>query len=269
MNDADFMESRVRELSARAYRNNYLTHTSFLGSAEQAAFFDALRKLGVPKNVPEVNGSRYLLNGGHPDAERVMAIFLPSYLTEEDFLNSENENPAVISCIKAEPLLRKFSDDLTHRDVLGALMNLGIERETVGDILIDREEASAYIFLASELTNLVEEELIRIRHTSVKCSAIPLSACSASPEFEIREGSVASERLDAVIGFVFRLARGKAQTLISREAVFVDGRLAVSVGMTLKPRNRVSVRGFGKFVYEGMMSETKKGRSVVRVRVYR
>ncbi len=269
MNPTDYMPARLRELANRAYQNNYITHTAFLGSAEQADFYSALAKLGVPKTVPELDGVPYLLWGGHPDAERVMAVFLPSYLTPEAFYEQENEAPSVLACLKAEPLMRKFSDDLTHRDFLGALMNLGIERETIGDILIDRENASAFLFIAADLAHLVTEELVRVKHTSVSCRQIPPSECTVRPEFEVREGSVASERLDAVLAFVFRLARGKAQELITREAVFVDGRTAVSAGADLTPGSRVSVRGFGKFIYDGAVNTTKKGRTFVRVRVFK
>ena len=269
MIETDYMAGRIKELADRAYKNDYITHTAFLGASEQASFHSALRKLGVPKLVTEVAGVPYLLWGGHSEAERVMAFFLPSYLTPETFMEQENEAPSVLTCMKAEPLMRKFSDDLTHRDFLGALMNLGIERETIGDILIDREDASAYIFVTADLAPIIKEELVRVKHTSVACREIALSECTARPEFEVREGSVASERLDAVLAFVFRLARGKAQELITREAVFVDGRTAVSAGADLAPGSRVSVRGFGKFIYDGTSAATKKGRNFIKVRIFK
>ena len=269
MNETDFLSRRLLELAGRTRQNDYLTHTAFLGLSEQAAFHTALTKLGVPRMVPELDGVPYLLWGGRPDAERVMAVFLPSYLTPEDFLAQENETPSTLACIKAEPLMRKFSDDLTHRDFLGALMNLGIERETIGDIMIDRENASAYIFITPEMAPIVREELVRVKHTSVSCREIPPKECTVQPEFEVREGSVASERLDAVLAFVFRLARGKAQELITREAVFVDGRTAVSAGAGLTPGSRISVRGFGKFIYDGTVNTTKKGRNFIKVRIFK
>ncbi len=267
--ETDYIAGRIKELADRAYQNEYVTHTAFLGASEQAAFHTALKQLGVPKMSTEIAGVPYLLWGGHPEAERVMAVFLPSYLTPETFYEQENEAPTVLACLKAEPLMKKFSDDLTHRDFLGALMNLGIERETIGDILIDRENATAYIFVTADLASVLEKELVRVKHTSVSCRQIPPSECTLQPEFEVREGSVASERLDAVLAFVFRLARGKAQELITREAVFVDGRTAVSAGADLAPGSRVSVRGFGKFIYDGTTNTTKKGRSFIRVRVFK
>ena len=183
MIETDYMAGRIKELADRAYKNDYITHTAFLGASEQASFHSALRKLGVPKLVTEVAGVPYLLWGGHSEAERVMAVFLPSYLTPETFMEQENEAPSVLTCMKAEPLMRKFSDDLTHRDFLGALMNLGIERETIGDILIDREDASAYIFVTADLAPIIKEELVRVKHTSVACRS------SASPAARPRSSS--------------------------------------------------------------------------------
>ena len=97
---------------------------------------------------------------------------------------------------------------------------------------------------------------------------VPAGECVVRPAFEIREGSVASERLDAVLAFVFRLSRQAAQDKVAAEEVFVDGVTASSAGMSLKTGSRVSLRGCGKFVYEGELHETRKGRCFVRVKLF-
>ena len=189
------------------------------------------------------------------------------FFTAESFLLQEEAEPEVVSCMEVRPVNRKFADELTHRDYLGALMNLGLERDRIGDILTDSE--NAYLFVMKENAELICSELIRIRHTSVVCHPVPASSCTIRPEFEEREGSVSSERLDAILAMVYHLSRGKAQELVEQELVFVDGRTAFSGGYDLKPGSRVSVRGHGKFQYLGAGAQTKKGRFYAKVKIWK
>ena len=269
MADSDYMEGRIRDLARSAYMNDYITYTDFLSISEQAAFHTVLRKLGVPDNVDRVEGAQYLLYGGFDEAERQSVIFLPSWLDAASCKAQEAEDPQVVACLKVSPAAAKYAEVLTHRDYLGALMNLGITRGQIGDILIDREDSSAYVFVFKNMVDFICSELARVRHTTVVPIEVSPSSCTVRPEFEIRDGSVASPRLDAVLSFVCRLARGKAQELIEREAVTVDGQIALSGAHELKEGARVSVRGFGKFVFTGTLGTTKKGRSYIEVKVYK
>ena len=137
-------------------------------------------------------------------------------------------------------------------------------RETAGEPLTEREKK-----LMKENAELICSELIRIRHTSVVCHPVPASSCTIRPEFEEREGSVSSERLDAILAMVYHLSRGKAQELVEQELVFVDGRTAFSGGYDLKPGSRVSVRGHGKFQYLGAGAQTRKGRFYAKVKIWK
>ena len=269
MADSDYMEGRIRDLARSAYMNDYITHTDFLSASEQASFHAALRKLGVPPLADRVEGAQYILCGGFDEAERQTAVFLPSWLDAETFRAQEEEAPQIVACLKISPAAAKFADALTHRDYLGALMNLGITRGQIGDILIDRSDSSAYVFAFKDMADFICSELARVRHTTVIPREFSPSTCTVRPEFEIRDGSVASPRLDAVLSFVCRLARGKAQELIEREAVIVDGQIALSGAHELKEGSRVSVRGFGKFVFMGSRGTTKKGRNYIEVKIYK
>ena len=76
------------------------------------------------------------------------------------------------------------------------------------------------------------------------------------------------ERVDAVLSMVYHLSRARAQELIERELVFADGRTVRSAAHELREGSRVSVRGFGKFIYDGVLKTTKKDRRMVSVRVF-
>ena len=262
----DFLAGRIRDLATRAYNNSFVTHTNFLSVSELNTFYQILASEGVSSNVHEYCGSRYVVYGGFDEAERAMVAFLPDYLDEEGFLLAEKENPSVLNCIRIAPVNNKFADELNHRDYLGSLMNLGIERDQIGDILAGTNEA--YIFATTEMSEMICEELIRIKHTSVKCQVVNPSECDIRPEFEEIQGSVASERIDAILAFVYHLSRSEAQKLIESESVFIDGRTAYSGGYDLKEGARVSVRGHGKFIYLGQQNVTRKGRLFVSVKKF-
>lgn len=266
------LTKRVKELSRKAYQDNYVTHTQFLSASEQADFLEAAGKNAVDpadssQSSGRFQGVPWILYGGWEEAERRVLCFLPDYLDAESFRLQEDAEPEVLCCLEVRPVNRKFADALTHRDYLGALMNLGLERDRIGDILTDGEVA--YLFVMRENAELIEDELIRIRHTSVRCRRLPASSCTIRPVFEEKEGSVASERLDAILAMVYHLSRGGAQELIENEAVFVDGRTAFSGGYDLKPGSRVSVRGHGKFQYLGAGATTRKGRIYARVKIWK
>lgn len=280
--DREYLAGRIRELAHKAYQNDFLTHTNFLSVSEIADFHEILRRAGQNPTVRSYEGVPYVLYGGRVtnsvngadtaletpgDEERQVVCFLPSYLDEETFLLGEQAAPSVVSCIEIAPVNRRFADVLSHRDFLGSLMNLGIERDLIGDILTD--ETVAYVFVMKDIAEYICKELTRVKHTTVLCKEVLPAECTIVPQFEEVEGSVASERLDAILSMVYHLARGKSQELIEAEQVFVDGRTAYSGGYDLRAGARVSVRGHGKFIYLGAAHETRKGRLFVRVRVYK
>ena len=269
MEESEYLAGRIRELSNKAYQNEYVTHTEFLSASEIAAVYEIMARQGMPAGVNVCNGVSFCLYGGWEEADRNVLCFLPSYLDEEAFCLQGAADPQVVSCIRVRPVNARFADDLIHRDYLGALMNMGIERDQIGDILAVRGSEDAFIFVMKDIAKVICAELIRIRHTSVRCEEVLPGECNICPEFEEIEGSVASERLDAILAFVYRLSRAQAQQLIEAQDVFVDGRSAFSGGYDLKTGARVSVRGYGKFQYEGTGGTSKKGRLFAKVKLYK
>ncbi|WP_029231363.1 YlmH/Sll1252 family protein [Butyrivibrio sp. VCB2006] len=263
----DFLAGRIRDLATKAYMNGFVTHTDFLSLSEIAMFYQILASEKVPSNVHEYCGAKYVVYGGMEDAERAMICFLPDYMDEETFLLSEKQENEVLKCVHIKPLNNKFADDLNHRDYLGSIMNLGIERDQIGDILAGDKES--YVFTTPDIANMLEKELIRIRHTSVRSQIVNTAECDIKPKFEEISGSVASERIDAILAFVYHLSRSEAQKLIESESVFIDGRTAYSGGYDLKAGARVSVRGHGKFIYQGTTNTTRKGRLFVSVKLFK
>lgn len=196
--------------------------------------------------------------GGYEYAERQMAMFLP-----DAFFYEEEAFPYPISALEIKPLSKKFAEDLNHRDFLGALMNLGIERNLLGDILV--KEKAAYIFCCERIAPYICENLFRIRHTQVCAKKSALTEFHYEPEVACITGSVASLRLDAVLAMVYKKSRSETNAGIVAGLAFVNGRLTQNISHILKEGDIVSFRGFGKFKVESIGGQSKKGKTYLTV----
>lgn len=171
-----------------------------------------------------------------------------------------------IQAVVISPLNKKFAEELSHRDYLGSVMNLGVERSKFGDIIVMDKEA--VVFLCEEIADYVTDNLTRIRHTAVQCTRRELADISYTPSYTELKGTVPSVRLDTVMSVAFPMSRSKLTAYITAGKVFVNGKLITSNGFRLEEGNLISVRGLGRISYEGILSETKKGRYYISVRKY-
>ena len=148
MDHSTFQEDRLRELSRRADRIGQPMFSDFLDLGEQTL----LRRLDHKLDTP------FSLYGGYPDAERQMAVFLSGAFSvaPEDF---------PLCLLRFRPKAPRFASLLSHRDVLGALMGLQVERALLGDIII--EETGIYVFAAERLAYFLAEELTQAGRTAL------------------------------------------------------------------------------------------------------
>lgn len=245
----ELLIKRIQELANKAERRGCVTFTDFLNLNEQNILHQTLQKFSW------IKGETF---GGYEGGERRIAAFVP------DSLYYDWEYP--ISCIRIRPLNAKFAEDLSHRDILGALMHLGIERDKTGDIAVCQNEF--YLFCHDSMAELICRELTRIRHTSVYCEICSQEDFSYTPELKKITGSVASVRLDAVMALAFQSSRSSLLSLIEEAKVFVNGKLITTNAYVLKEKDIVSVRGLGRFRYIGVLGQTKKGRCMVEIEKY-
>lgn len=244
------LQKRFLELAEKAYARGIYTFTPFLGLAEQDIFARTERELSyVPHDA----------FGGAEGCERVMIRF-----GSEDLCGYEQPFPIV--CIHAAPVSRKFADPLTHRDLLGALMNLGIDRAQLGDILL--REDGAYLFATETIAPFVCDNLNRAKHTSLTCSIAETLPEGSLFTREPRECVVASQRIDGVAAHVFHLSRSELADLIRAGKLFLNGRQCVGGSDLLKDGDVVSLRGHGRFLYRGAQRTTKSGKLRVLVECY-
>ena len=244
------LQKRLTELSRVAYHRGIVTFSDFLN----------LNELNILHTTPKDQWmTRYETFGGYGFSERQMVAFLP------DALYYEYQYP--IQAIQITPSSRKFAEELSHRDYLGAVMNLGIERSKIGDILT--QDGSAILFVNEDLASYITEQLTRVKHTVVNAAPVFDFREDYQPDYETIKGSVASIRLDTVLSLAFPLSRSKLTSYIEAGRVFVNGKLISSNGYRLKEGDIISVRKMGRILYDGILSETKKGRYMITVRKFR
>ena len=251
MTDEDiFMQKRLLDLSEQSYRNNHYTFTGFLTLAEQDLFYQLLAQRP---------GMEYTISGGSEGCERCLIRF-----GSEESLGYEEPFPIV--CVEIAPALKKFAEDLGHRDFLGALMNLGIERSTIGDILPG--EGEAFLFCQDTIAEFICDNLEQIRHTHVKCEVVD-AAAEVPQEEPVRQViQVASPRVDAVISKVYNKSRSDCLELFRAGKVYVNGRLCENNSKSLEAGDVVNARGYGKFRISGEPHATRKGKLAIEAEVY-
>lgn len=245
------LQKRLKELADRSYQNNQYTFTAFLGMSEQQVYYDLQRELQYAGPV---------LTGGCMLSERKVIRF-----GKPDLLGYEEEFPIV--CMSIVPNTPKFAENLTHRDFLGALMNLGIERNRIGDIFV--QEKQAIMFCLENVTDFIIENLGQVRHTKVHCNVIETPESLQAPEPEEVSVSVASVRIDGVVSKLYNISRNASIELFRGGRVFVNGKLVENNSYALKENDAITVRGFGKFIYSGSVGETKKGKERILLKVFR
>ena len=234
------LKKRITDLANQSYRNNMFTFTSFLSLAEQQLIDEVKRELG---------SIQVTLFGGNDLSERAVARF-----GNPEELGYEENFPIV--CVHIKPLIKKFADSLSHRDFLGALMNLGIERSTIGDINVRENEC--YLFCLDKMASYICDELTRVKHTSVMCSVTEIVDDVLQVEPTSYEILVSSNRIDGVVSKVYNLSRAQSVELFRSKRIYVNGRCQENNSYFLKEGETVTVRGFGKFVFIKQLAVTKK-----------
>lgn len=235
-------EKRFNELYNKAYEHSYKTFSEFLNMDEQSILAN--------EYLPCITF------GGYENAQRVVAGF------GEDI----NKNDFPITCLKISPVMQKFSDNLSHRDFLGAIMNLGIKREMLGDIII--ENNCGYLFCLDKMSGYIADNLSKVKHTTVKTEITGNLPENLNKLPNISHVIVSSVRLDVIICAVYNLSRSSCSKLFKTDKIFVNSKCSENSSYNVKNGDIVSVRGFGRFIFEEQIRNTKKDRIVIAIRKY-
>jgi len=220
---------------------NVLKITSFLSPGEWY-YADSI--------LSHYSDIQWVVDGGYQNAERKRLLLFPDFMQYSDIGN-------FIALLKISHKAR--SDELTHRDYLGALLSLGIEREVIGDIIVGKERA--YLFTTPEMKDYIKFNLNTVGSIKVLIEDDDyLPDDVVSDEMITMTGTVASLRIDSVISMALHVSRQKAQSLISSQKVKINWVPVQKNISLLKEQDLVSVSGFGRFklISIGNLSRSKR-----------
>ncbi len=197
-------------------------------------------------------------DGGFIGAERQRAAFC-----HEEFAGTPNFEIAVIKAEWNGEFAR-----LSHGDVLGAIMSLGVDREIIGDIIATKNFAR--IIVDKKLADYFIMNLTRIGNTAVKTTLDELENIEPKEE-RIKEikATVASLRADSIAAAGFGMSRSKAADDIAAEKVKLNWQTVKNSSQTIKQGDILSMRGRGRLEVTEIRGQTKKGRiSVILKRFF-
>ena len=251
--DADerMVLARALDQMERAANRSIPCATQFLSPAQRAALEPLLAVCGHP---------RHLFHGGYEGAERTVCVFLPDWQEPEDW-TAEDELAAI------EAAYPPTGADLTHRDLLGGLMGIGLTREKVGDILVG--DTAAQIVCLKEAAPIILSQFDQAGRYRLKLKEIPLSALSPAPaEVKLIHDTVSTLRLDAVLASGFSLARGKAADLVTTGRVSLNHRECLKPDKPVAEGDILTCRGLGKCVVKTVGGQSRKGRIIIEIERY-
>ena len=246
MEQKDLLIAHMEDLAAKAAKTG-LAASRFLTPAEARGVAEYFKHKRVTLSF----------DGGFEDAELVRAIFVnPDW--------GGYKRAELFAALKIE---YRPQDALGHRDILGALMALGIERDTVGDI-VGADNTAALVCLP-EMSGYITEHLTKAGRVGVGISEIGLDELPArQEELDIKTDTVASLRLDAVLCAAFGLSRTKAAELIAAGRVSLDHQLCLQPAKEITEGSLLSVRGMGRARLLETGGVSRKGRIFVKIGLY-
>lgn len=252
MTKDELITARIEDKISQCRDGWYVTSTGLLDTHEQALAIAASRHAA---------GVRTFMYGGYVEAERRMLVCVPKDLP----LSDEEAADGLLKVLRVK--LPAISRELSHRDYLGSLLGLGIERRLTGDILVRPDGAD--IIIVPGIEGFLLEELHRIGSVEVKTEAGEIGELIV-PEARVEyiRDSVSSVRLDSVVSSAFRISRGKAAEAIRRGLVSVDHAECVKPDAAVHEGASLVLKGKGKAILEETGGESKKGRIRIVIKRY-
>ena len=247
--DQRLLLGKIWDKYERCRVKNMPEHTAFLTPQEQELCRNLLGAIGAAEG--------YTFSGGYEGAERKQLHFLP------DWAEQPEDTIAALRCSWYE------TEELTHRDLLGSLMGLGITRESVGDILVDKAADAADVLVTDTTAAFLLQEWTQAGRVKMQVRLIDLHDLHI-PQAAFREihDTVASLRLDNIVSAGFSLSRGKAADAIEGGKVQLNWQDVIKSGAAVTTGDVITVRGLGKCELTAVGNPTKKGRFFVTIKRY-
>ncbi|MCC8069946.1 MAG: YlmH/Sll1252 family protein [Ruminococcus sp.] len=252
LNDSNFLINKLEDMFLFADRNVSLKYTSFLDVSEVARTEVYIRS--IKKVYPQVE---YTFWGGYELAERKILCVYSSYLDigVQDF-------PLKVVEFSYNTTFSKP----THRDFLGSIMALRLKRNSIGDIIVGNGKAQ--VVISSNVADVIMAEISQVGRLGVKTHLVERVTLSLEQSFKDISGTVASMRLDCMVGLALSVSRAKAVQIVKSGIVCVNYLEESSTDTLLKLNDVLTIKGYGKYVIAEISKPTKKNRLHILIKKY-
>ncbi len=192
--------------------------------------------------------------GGEHDAQRVILCCMPDWMDSVNFP------------ITALTFTFRSIDDLRHRDFLGSLMGLGLKRETIGDILI--EKGRAVVFVKDDIAEYILKNVSKVGRIGVTVKTgyyLPLPTVEELKENTV---TVSSCRLDCIVSACASCSRNTANEMIESGLVSINSVICQKTVKQVINGDILSIRHRGKFKIISADEKSKKDRIILKYKSY-
>jgi len=279
MNNDELLIARIEDKIDQAADKYMLTAGDFLDMHQRKIAEDYCKSRKLPV--------RYIFYGGYADAERCMPVFLPDYIElpagggtasveGSSAAGAAGQIPEEIAELLSVVRVTapKGGRVLTHRDYLGSLLALGLDREVTGDILVrgpdEKTGGGADIVVEAGVAEFIEMNYNKAGHTNLTVESLPIGALDTGlVNIVEKRDTVASLRLDNIVSSAFAVSRSKAAEAIRRGIVSVNSVECLKVDRIIEEGDRVTLRGKGKIALAEVGGRSRKDRVIVTFNLYK
>lgn len=251
MNDDErFLSAHIADLCGLSRRTGVPKFSRFLNE----------RELIIARNAARAENADPIFYGGYDGASRMVCGFFEGTYAEE---MPEDDKLGLFSVSAVTFSFRKQSK-LTHRDFLGAVLGIGLERSVLGDIPVAEDHAVVFCLdTAAELICGLE----KVGSSGVRAEhGITMEIPAA--KFVTLDRTISSLRLDRLVGACANISGERSASLIKSGQVSADFSVCLNVSGIVRENTVISIRGYGRFRLAKIAGETKKGKIRVVIEKY-
>lgn len=250
MKKTEYLHASIEDHIAKALRQNIPVYTKFFNQAEQCY---------IEKLFVGADDVKYVKDGGYEEAERCIFTIYSAFIDYNMF------HYIPIKALKLE--WNGLYSKVEHRDILGAILGLGIKREIIGDIIVD--DHMAYVFVVEDMAHYIAQNLQRVGTASVTVECFDIEEIDVIvPKPKSIVSVVPSLRLDCIVSAGFGMSRNKSLSMVKAGRVMLNWEVCTKPAQEVEPGDIITIRGKGRIRFRNTIRMTKKNRLSIEIERY-
>ena len=194
-------------------------------------------------------------DGGFKNAERKRAIIKPSYLVDDLLENT---------FIGYQIQYHQRYVSIQHRQVLGSLTSLNIDRSLIGDIIVS-DSGIIHFAICNEFSSFLIQHFQKIGKHQITLIETDIKNLEKVEQFEEEEYIVSSMRLDVVVASLMNASRSQVFEYIKQGNIQLNFKLEQNNSYQCQIGDVISIKRYGRYKILKHKSTTKAGRLVVSI----